>query len=116
MKFMLTASSISSIAISRMMTFFRLRKIPTTLIANSTAPRMRKCESDSKVCLFFLFRRHRNQAHAIAAPDGRLPGRVLVPGVLAFPQRERYRHDDGHQEQHRRELERIGEIGVEQPP
>src|SRR5438034_4422681 len=60
MKFMLTASSISSIAISRMMTFLRLRKIPTMLIANSTAPRTRKCDSDSKVCLFFLFRRHRN--------------------------------------------------------
>src|SRR5713226_6454677 len=111
MKFMLTASSISSIAIRRMMTFLRLRKIPTMLIANSTAPRMRKCDSDSKVRLFFLLRRHRNQAHAIAAPDGGLPGRVLVLGVLAFPQRERDRHDDGHQEQHRGQLERIGEVG-----
>jgi hypothetical protein len=25
-----------------------LRKIPTTLIANSNAPRIRKCDSDSK--------------------------------------------------------------------
>src|SRR6266536_2108336 len=97
MKFMLTASSISSIAISRMMTFLRLRKIPTMLIANSTAPRIRKCESDSKVCLFFLFRRHRNQAHALAAFHRGLLRRVLILGVLALPQRERDRHDDGHQ-------------------
>src|SRR6266481_639051 len=116
MKFMLTASSISSIAISRMMTFLRLRKIPTMLIANSTAPRTRKCDSDGKVCLFFLLRRHRNQAHALAAPDGDLPGRVLVLGVLALPERERDRNDDRHQEQHRRELERIRVVGVEQAP
>src|SRR5713101_7246410 len=107
MKFVLTASSISSIAIRRMMTFLRLRKIPTMLIANSTAPRMRKCESDSKVCLFFLLRRHRNQPDALAAFHDGLLCRVLVLGVLAFPQGERDRHDDGHQQQHRRELEGI---------
>src|SRR5258706_146822 len=62
MKFVLTASSISSIAISRTMTFLRLRKIPTMLIANSTAPRIRKCESDSKqhppLKLVFFLRGH----------------------------------------------------------
>src|SRR3977135_674571 len=115
MKFVLTASSISSIAIRRMMTFLRLRKIPTMLIANSTAPRIRKCESDSKVRLFFLLRRHRNQPHPVAAPDGDLPGRVLVLGVLALSERQRNRNDDGHQKQHRRELERIGVVGVEHP-
>jgi hypothetical protein len=41
MKFMFTASSISSIAISRMITFLRFKKIPTTLMANRMAPRMR---------------------------------------------------------------------------
>ena len=41
MKFMLTASSISSIAISRMMTFLRLRKMPAMLIANRIAPSTR---------------------------------------------------------------------------
>src|SRR6476660_7755384 len=112
MKFVLTASSISSIAISRMMTFLRLRKIPKMLIANSTAPRIRKCDSDSKVCLFLLLRRHRNQAPAFAALDGDLPGRVLVLGGLALPERQRDRDDDGHQQQHRRELEQIGEVRV----
>src|SRR5258708_10891220 len=116
MKFRLTASSISSIAIKRMMTFLRLRKIPTMLIANSTAPRIRKCESDSKVRLFFLLRRHRNQPHPVAAPDGDLPGRALVLRVLALSERQRDRNDDGHQKQHRRELERIGVVGVEHPP
>src|SRR6266481_8681277 len=115
MKFRLTASSISSIAIKRMMTFLRLRKIPTMLIANSTAPRTRKCESDSKVRLFFLLRRHRNQPHAIAAPDGDLPGRVLVFRVLALSERQRDRDDDGHQQQHRGELEGIGVVGIEYP-
>src|SRR5437667_7588910 len=115
MKFMLTASSISSIAISRMMTFLRLRKIPTMLIANSTAPRTRKCDSDSKVCLFFLFRRHRNQAYPVAAPDGDLPGRVLVFRVLALSERQRDRDDNGHQQEDRRELEGIGVVGVEHP-
>ena len=38
MKLMFTASSISSIAISRMIRFLRLRKMPTTLIANRIAP------------------------------------------------------------------------------
>ena len=38
---MLTASSISSIAISRMMTFLRLMKMPTTAIANRIAPSTR---------------------------------------------------------------------------
>ena len=37
MKFMLTASSMSSIAISTMMTLRRFRKIPITLIANNIA-------------------------------------------------------------------------------
>ena len=37
-KFMLTASSISSIDMRRMMTFFRLRKIPTTARQNRSAP------------------------------------------------------------------------------
>src|SRR5256885_12893611 len=115
MKFMLTASSISSIAISRMMTFWRLKKIPTMLIANSTAPRTRKCDSDSKVCLFFLFRRHRNQASPVAALDGDLPDRVLVFRVLALSERQRDRDDNGHQQQHRRELEGIGVVGVEHP-
>src|SRR6266581_3711498 len=99
MKFRLTASSISSIAINRMMTFLRLRKIPTMLIANSTAPRIRKCESNSKVCLFFLLRRHRNQPHPVAALDGGLPGRVLVLRVLALSECQRDRDDNGHQEQ-----------------
>src|SRR5467141_1619062 len=102
MKFMLTASSISSIAISRMMTFLRLRKIPTMLIANSTAPRIRKCDSDSKQRLPFqlqlvvFLRRHRNQPHPVAAPDSDLPDRVLVFRVLALSERQRDRDDDGH--------------------
>src|SRR5258708_38629233 len=116
MKFRLTASSISSIAIKRMMTSWRLRRIPTMRSANSTAPRIRKCESDSKVRLFFLLRRHRHQPHPVAAPDGDLPGRVLVFGVLALSERQRDRNDDCHQKQHRRELERIGVVGVEHPP
>ena len=41
MKFMFTASSISSIAISRMITFLRFRKMPTTLMANRIAPSTR---------------------------------------------------------------------------
>src|SRR5213078_3984626 len=109
MKFMLTASSISSIAISRMMTFLRLRKIPTMLIANSTAPRIRKCDSDGKQRLpscaasVVFLRRHRHQPHAIAAPDRDLPGRVLVLRVLALPEGERDRHDDRNQQQGSRE-------------
>src|SRR5260370_16911355 len=93
MKFRLTASSISSIAIRRMMTFLRLRKIPTMLIANSTAPRIRKCESDSKVRLFFLLRRHRHQPHPAAAPDGDLPGRVLSFGLLPLSNPHPHRPD-----------------------
>src|SRR5207247_9089493 len=116
MKFMLTASSISSIAISLMLTFLRLRKSPTILTANSIAARTRKCDTDSKVCLFFLFRRHRNQAYPVAAPDGDLPGRVLVFRVLALSERQRDRDDNGHQKQHRRELERIGVVCREHVP
>ena len=41
MKLRLTASSMSSIAISMMMTLRRLRKMPITLIANRIAPRIR---------------------------------------------------------------------------
>ena len=41
MKFMFTASSISSIAISSTITFLRLRKMPTMAIANSSAPSTR---------------------------------------------------------------------------
>jgi hypothetical protein len=40
-KLMLTASSISSIDISRTITFFRLRKMPATLMQNSAAPSAR---------------------------------------------------------------------------
>src|SRR5690348_382045 len=113
MKFMLTASSISSIAMSRMITFLRLRKMPTMLIANSTAPRIRKCDSESKPRLPFfvlqlvvLLRRHRNQPDPVAALHGGLPARILVFRVLAFPQRQGDRDDDRDQKQHRRELER----------
>src|SRR5882672_10086109 len=120
MKFMFTASSINSIAISRMMTFLRLRKIPTMLIANSTAPRIRKCDSESRVpslaCSVVLFRRHRHQPHALAAPDGNLPRRILVLRVLALPERERDRDHDRDQQQHGRELERVGVVGIEQAP
>src|SRR6266513_5106104 len=120
MKFKLTASSISSIAIKRMMTFLRLRKIPTMLIANSTAPRIRKCDSDSAppilAALVVFLRRHRNQPHAVAAPDGDLPRRVLVFRILALPESQRDRDHDGHQKQHRRELEWIGVVGVKHPP
>jgi len=38
---MFTANSISSMHMSRMMRFFRLRKIPTMLMANSRDPSMR---------------------------------------------------------------------------
>src|SRR5437870_4098007 len=41
MKLRLTASSINSMAINRMMTFFRLRKMPAMLIANRIAPSTR---------------------------------------------------------------------------
>ena len=41
MKFMLTASSISSIAISSTITFLRFRKMPAMLIANKIAPSTR---------------------------------------------------------------------------
>src|SRR5262245_25636807 len=120
MKFMLTASSISSIAISRMMTFLRLRKMPTMLIANSTAPRIRKCDSEGRatslVSSVLLLRRHRHQAHALAAPYGDLPRRVLVFRVLALPQRERDRDDDRDQQQRRRELERIRVVRIQEAP
>src|SRR5882672_4737055 len=102
MKFMFTASSINSIAISRMMTFLRLRKIPIMLIANSTALRIRKCDSESRapslVSSVLLLRRHRDQPQARAALRCDLAGRVLVLGVLAFPERERDRHDNRHQQ------------------
>src|SRR5258706_9049243 len=119
MKFMFTARSISSIAMSRMMTFLRLRKIPTMLIANSTAPRIRKCDSESKqrlpfLLLVVLLRRHRDQPHPVAALHGGLPGRVLVLGVLAFPERERDRHDDRDQQQHGRELERVRVVRIQE--
>jgi hypothetical protein len=42
MKFRFTASSISSIAISSTMRLRRLRKMPTTLMAKSSAPSTRK--------------------------------------------------------------------------
>ena len=42
-KFMLTASSMSSMAISSTIRFLRLRKMPITDIANSMAPSARKC-------------------------------------------------------------------------
>src|SRR5215467_13365794 len=120
MKFMLTASSISSIAISRMMTFLRLRKIPTMLIANSTAPRIRKCDSESRapslVVSVLLLRGHRHQAHALAAPHCDLPRRVLVFRVLALSQRERDRDDDRDQQQNRGELERIRVVRIKQAP
>ena len=40
-KLMFTDSSISSIDISRMITFLRLRKMPATLMQNSAAPSAR---------------------------------------------------------------------------
>jgi len=49
MKFMFTASSINSIDIRMMIRFLRLRKMPTTLIANMIAPRIKKWDSVSKV-------------------------------------------------------------------
>src|ERR1035437_110311 len=42
---MLTASSMSSIAISKTMRFLRFRKIPMMDSANSMAPKERKCPS-----------------------------------------------------------------------
>src|SRR5258708_19875400 len=100
----------------RMMTFLGLRKIPTMLIANSPAPRIRKCESDGKVRLFFLLRRHRNQPHPVAAPDGDLPGRVLVLRVLALSERQRDRNADGHQNQHPPHPNRVAVTGLHPPP
>ena len=41
MKLVFTDKSINSIAISRTIRFFRFRKMPTTLIANRIAPRIR---------------------------------------------------------------------------
>ena len=41
MKFMFTASNINSMAISNTITFLRFRKIPTTLMANNSEPRIR---------------------------------------------------------------------------
>src|SRR5882672_5598290 len=122
MKFMFTASSISSIAMSRMMTFLRFRKIPTMLIANSTAPSVRKCDSESKRRLPFLLqlvvllRQHRDQPHPARALHRGLPGRVLVLRVLAFSQGERDRHDDRHEQQYRRQLDRVGIVRVQEAP
>ena len=75
MKLRFTASSISSIAISRTMTFLRLRNIPTTLIANSNAPKIRKWASVGVALMtdsVLFFRRHGNQPYTVGALDPNL--------------------------------------------
>ena len=49
MKLRFTASNINSIDIKIMIRFFLFRKIPTMLIANKTAPNIRKWDSVNKV-------------------------------------------------------------------
>src|SRR4051812_20344249 len=119
MKFRFTASSISSIAISRTMMLRRLRKMPTTLIAKRIAPRTRKWESvrvtrGAVSSGSLLFRRHGNEPHAVLAARAHLLRRVLVARVLALAQRERDGGDDGHQQHHCGDLERIRVVGIEQ--
>src|SRR3954471_2667973 len=100
MKLRLTASSISSIAISSTMMLRRLRKMPTTLIAKRTAPRTRKCESvrGARLMRLVLLRGHGDQPHPVGAPDARLLGGVLRAAVLAPAQGQRDGGDNRHQQ------------------
>src|SRR4051794_13811822 len=111
MKFMLTASSISSIAISSTIRLRRLRKMPTTLIANRIAPRTRKWERVRVTSL--SLRGHRDQAHPVLATRPHLLFGRLVAAVLAAAQRERDGGDDRHQQDHRGDLERVGVLRIE---
>src|SRR5512145_1671408 len=116
---MLTASSISSIAISSTMRFLRFRKMPTTLIANSSAATPRYQDSETTPAsplLFFpsdlpglarvVFVGHRHQAHPVLPSHPHLARRVLRLRILAAAQRQRDRGDDGHQQDHSRDLQR----------
>src|ERR1051326_1573092 len=115
MKLRLTASSISSIAISSTIRLRRLRKMPTTLIANRIAPSTRKWLSDRLMPRSFLLRRHGDEAHALLAARPDLLGGRLVARVLAPAQGERDGGDDRHQQDHRGDLERVAVVGVEHP-
>src|SRR5918993_813392 len=117
---MLTASNISSIAISSTIRFFRFRKMPTTLIANNSAPTPRYQDSDtttfplclSAFCLpCSIFRRHRDQPDAIAAPYLGLLRRVLPLRVLAPTQRQRNGGDNRHQQDDTCDLQRKNIFG-----
>src|SRR6185436_15546233 len=118
MKFILTASSISSIAISSTMMLRRLRKMPTTLIAKRIAPRIRKCDSVSgakpmPVVISFLLRRHGDQPHPVGALGAGLRGGILRAAVLAPAQGERDRGNDRHQQDHRGDLEGVDVLRVQ---
>src|SRR5512137_595294 len=112
---MLTASSISSIAIRSTMRFLRFRKMPTTLMANSSAPTPRYQDSETTPApslSFFLsdvlrlprvlLGGHRHQADPIFPAHPDLARRVLRLRVLAAAQGQRDRRDDGHQQDHPR--------------
>src|SRR3569833_1304344 len=130
MKLRFTASNINSIAISRMMMFLRLMNIPATLMQNSSAPRMRKLDSETIASPYhvnpcirflrkgipyprlflhgrFLFRGHLHHAHAVVALDQHLLRRILIFGLRPAAHGERDGGDDGHQQDRRGDLERI---------
>src|SRR5215470_13022591 len=118
MKLILTASNINSIAISSTIRFFRLRKMPTTLIAKRSAPTPRYQDSETISPPLLLLGacnrpltsrgidRHRDQAQTLFAAHLGLLGGTLKFGVLAPPQRERDRRDDGDQQDRPRDLQR----------
>src|SRR5512145_2084010 len=121
---MLTASSISSIAISRTMRFLRFRKMPTTLIAKSSAatPRYHDSETTPAPSLSFfssdllglarvVLVGHRHQAHTVFPAHPDLARRVLRLRILAPAQRQGDRGDDGDQQDDARDLQREHVLG-----
>src|SRR5437870_5056093 len=131
MKFVFTASSISSIAISSTIRFFRFRKMPITAIANSSAPTPRYAGNETIALLppapaasaaaavhgsLAGLGRHPDDPEPIGPADRHLIGRILVSGVLALAQGQRDGRDDSHQQHGARDLQRQQVFGEREPP
>lgn len=135
MKFMFTASSISSIDIKMMIRFFRLRKIPTMLIAKRIAPSIKKWDSVSKMPPWFflqmqrqapprrvlnihnplilvtLLGRHFQYAYAVFRLDKHLLSRTDRFGLALATKGQRRCRDNADQQDNRGQFEWINVVG-----
>src|SRR3954468_4900081 len=117
-RLMFTASRMSSIDIRMTITFFRLRKMPSTPSVNRMAATVRKWPSPIVIASNSeaLAGGYLVHLHGLFGCPGHLLGNILAPDADPLPERQHDRAQHGDEEDQAGRLEEVGILRVQHPP